>query len=65
VTVVPTFTVRVPGLKVKLTMLIESPETGWEEVVVVDATFPDEHPDRDTTAIRAMIINTPMDALFK
>jgi hypothetical protein len=63
VTVVPALTVRVCGEKVKLTMLIELPET--EEFVVVDAPFPDEHDVRDTTAIIAIIINITMDAFFK
>jgi len=63
--VVPTLTVRVPGVKVKLTMLIVLPEIGWVEVFVVDAPFPDEHADKDTTAIKEMIINIARYALFK
>jgi len=63
--VVPALTVSVCGEKVKLTMLIELPETDWEEVVVVDAPFPDEQADKDNTAIKEMIINITRDALFK
>ena len=65
VTVVPTGTFSVAGENAKFAKVTELPEAGWEEVFVVDAPYPDEHADRDTTTIRAMIVNTTGNARFK